>query len=98
MVLSESVFKGKGPLLVDTITQAVHQVAPGAKVVRLEPEPAVGAVLLAYDALGIDVSEETYHNLAPTSPGEEFFRTTDESAKQAGPGATSMATQRRRAS
>jgi len=75
VVLCGSVFKGQGPLLVDVITQAVHRVAPRAHIVRAQLEPAVGAVLLAYDALGIGVTDEVYANLARTSPGEELFST-----------------------
>ncbi len=76
-VLAGSVFKGQGPLLVDTITQAIHQVAPRARIVRARFEPAVGATLLAYDGLGLTVSEEMYGNLAQTAPGPEFFSTAD---------------------
>ncbi|MGQ9554965.1 MAG: N-acetylglucosamine kinase [Anaerolineae bacterium] len=93
VVLSGSVFKGKGPLLIDTITQAVHRVAPRAQIVRLRYEPAVGAVLLAYDNLGISVSEEMYQNLAQTTPGEEFFSTADTST-EAGPQSLAAPAQR----
>ncbi|MDI7277427.1 MAG: BadF/BadG/BcrA/BcrD ATPase family protein [Anaerolineae bacterium] len=77
VVLAGSLFKGQGPLLVDTITQAVHQVAPRAHIVRARFEPAVGAVLLAYDALGVPVTEAMYAALAETSPHAGFFDTTD---------------------
>lgn len=75
VVLAGSVFKGVGPLLVDTITQEIHQVAPHARIVRARYEPAVGSVLLAYDALGIPVTDEIYARLAETAPGENFFST-----------------------
>jgi len=75
VVLSGSLFKGQGPLLVDTVTQAIHRVAPRARIARVQFEPAVGAVLLAYDALGMAVSEDMVHNLAQTAPGPEFFST-----------------------
>jgi len=77
VVLAGSVFKGKGPLLIDTLTQAIHRVAPHARVVRAEFEPVVGAVLLAYDALGLTVTDGIVGNLARTVPGPEFFRTAD---------------------
>jgi N-acetylglucosamine kinase-like BadF-type ATPase len=77
VVLAGSVFKGQGPLLADTITQAVHRVAPHTHIVRAQFEPAVGGVLLAYDALGLSVSDEMYKNLAQTAPGAAFFSTTD---------------------
>ncbi len=75
VVLSGSIFKGQGPLLIDTITQAIYRVAPRARVVHAQLEPAVGGVLLAYDALGITVTDEMVDNLAQTMPGDELFST-----------------------
>ena len=62
VVLGGSVFKGKGPLLVDTITQIVHRTAPKATIVLPEFEPVVGAVFLALENLGVEVSEAVYTN------------------------------------
>jgi N-acetylglucosamine kinase-like BadF-type ATPase len=75
VVLAGSVFKGVGPLLIDTIVQEVHQVAPYAKAVRARFEPAVGSVLLALDALDIDVNDMVYSKLAQTTPEPAFFDT-----------------------
>jgi N-acetylglucosamine kinase-like BadF-type ATPase len=75
VVLSGSLFKGKGPLLVDTITQAIHRVAPHTHIVRARFEPAVGSLLLAYGALSITLTEEMYDNLEQTVPDAEFFST-----------------------
>lgn len=75
VVLSGSVFKGKGTLLIDTIEEAIHRVAPRARVVRPSFEPAVGAVLLAYDELRIPVTEEINDNLSKTVPGSAVFDT-----------------------
>ena len=75
VVLAGSVFKGVGPLLVDTITQEVHRVAPRARIVRARFEPAVGSLLLAYDALQIPVTEAIYARLEETMPAETFFDT-----------------------
>lgn len=77
VVLSGSLYKGRGPLLVDTITQAVHRVAPLARIVPARFEPAVGAVLLAYDALGLTVDDVIRQNLATTCPEPAFYSTTD---------------------
>ncbi|MEE8389651.1 MAG: BadF/BadG/BcrA/BcrD ATPase family protein [Anaerolineae bacterium] len=77
VVLCGSLFKGQGPLLIDTITQAVHRVAPHAHIVRAYLEPTIGGVLLAYDALGIDVTDEMYDNLTCTTPDAEFFSTVE---------------------
>jgi N-acetylglucosamine kinase-like BadF-type ATPase len=76
VVLAGSVFKGEGPLLADTITQAVQAAAPRACVVRAHFEPAVGSLLLAYDALGIETSPELLANLERTLPGTDLFSTT----------------------
>jgi N-acetylglucosamine kinase-like BadF-type ATPase len=75
VVLAGSVFKGVGPLLVETIVQEIHQVAPYAKAVRTRFEPVVGSVLLAYDAMNITVTDAIYAKLAETAPGPQFFDT-----------------------
>ena len=75
VVLAGSVFKGPGLLLAETITMAIHRVAPNARIVRSHFEPAVGALLLAYDALGLNVTETMYDRLASTCPSARFFNT-----------------------
>jgi N-acetylglucosamine kinase-like BadF-type ATPase len=75
VVLAGGVFRGRGPLLVDTITQAVHRIAPSANIVRAKFEPAVGALLLAYDAVGLRVTDTLLKNLSATLPGTNFFDT-----------------------
>jgi len=76
VVLAGSIFKGVGPLLIDTITQVAHRTAPRANIVRARFEPVVGSVLLAFDASGIEVSKAMYDNLAASAPGPDFFDTT----------------------
>jgi N-acetylglucosamine kinase-like BadF-type ATPase len=75
IVLAGSLFKGVGSLLIDTLTQEIHQVAPRAHIVRARFEPAVGAVLLAYDALGIEVTDAIDTRLAETVPDARLFDT-----------------------
>ena len=75
VVLAGSVFKGSGPLLIDTITQEIHRAAPYAQIVRAQFEPALGSLLLAYDGLGQAVTPETYARLAETHPDEGLFDT-----------------------
>jgi N-acetylglucosamine kinase-like BadF-type ATPase len=87
VVLSGSLFKGRGPLLIDAVQRAVADVAPRAKVARPQYEPAVGGVLLAYDALEIRVSDEMYEQLARTTPDAELFNTADSGAARPGEGA-----------
>lgn len=75
VVLAGSLFKGRGPLLIDTVTQAIHVVVPRAHIVRAPFEPAVGSVLLAYDALDLSPSDKVYANLARTISPPPFFDT-----------------------
>jgi N-acetylglucosamine kinase-like BadF-type ATPase len=70
VVLGGSVFKGRGPLLVDTVIQVVHRVAPQAAIVRPEFEPVVGAVFLALESLGVEVDEAIYSNVRASLPDE----------------------------
>jgi len=70
VVLGGSVFKGKGPLLVDTITQVVHRIAPQAAIGLPEFEPVVGAVFLALESLGVEVNEAVYANAWASLPNE----------------------------
>jgi len=70
VVLAGSVFKGKGALLIDTVTSAVHGTAPRATIVLPTFEPVVGAVLLALERLGAEVDEAVYDNLRGTLPEE----------------------------
>jgi N-acetylglucosamine kinase-like BadF-type ATPase len=75
VVLAGSVFKGGGPYLVEPIHQIIHQTAPCAHVLHAQFEPAIGALLLAYDALHIDLTDAMLHNLRATMPEAAFFST-----------------------
>jgi hypothetical protein len=68
VILGGSVFKGKGPLLLDTINQVVHTQAPRARVVKPCFEPVVGAALLALEAIGVNVDKQLYKTLESTLP------------------------------
>jgi N-acetylglucosamine kinase-like BadF-type ATPase len=70
VVLGGSVFKGKGPLLIDTVTQVVHSAAPRATIVLPDLEPTVGAVLLALENLGVQVTKAVYANVRASLPDE----------------------------
>jgi N-acetylglucosamine kinase-like BadF-type ATPase len=60
VVLIGSLYKG-GALLIDPMREAIHEVAPGARLVRLTAPPVIGAVMLAMEQVGID-----YPPLRPT--------------------------------
>jgi N-acetylglucosamine kinase-like BadF-type ATPase len=51
VVLAGGVFKGQGPLLIDTVSETVRREAARAQFVRLRGEPVTGAALLALEAL-----------------------------------------------
>jgi hypothetical protein len=75
VVLAGGVFKGVGTLFSETIAGEIHRTAPRARIVRARFEPAVGSLLLAYDALQISVTDQMYTRLAETVPGKPFFDT-----------------------
>lgn len=77
VVLGGSIFKGRGPLLVDTVTQAVHRVAPRSRIVRLRHDPVFGAALLALEEAEGDVSEEHYRQLEDSLPSVLTLLTSD---------------------
>lgn len=68
VVLGGSVYKGEGPLLLDTIRQRVHRTAPNAILVRPTFEPVVGAVLLGLEAAGVTATDTLYTTLETTMP------------------------------
>lgn len=68
VVLAGGVFRGVGPLLIDTVTQVVHRAAPRARLVLPEFEPVVGAILLGLESLGVTVDEAVYASLRDSLP------------------------------
>lgn len=63
VVLSTSVFRGKGPLFLDVITEEVHRIAPKARVLLSTFTPVVGAALEALSQAGVPLSELLIENL-----------------------------------
>lgn len=70
VVLGGSVFKGAGPLLLDTIRAKVHRAAPRARIIHPEFHPVVGAVFQALRHLGIEAGSEVRANVRATLPLE----------------------------
>ncbi len=58
VVLAGSVFKAKGPLLIDTATKIIHDASPKARIVRPRFEPVAGAALSALEMVGVQVTAE----------------------------------------
>lgn len=58
VVLAGGLFRSASALLLETLRETIHAVAPGARLVRLEVPPAIGGVLLAMDAIGWTVTPE----------------------------------------
>jgi len=67
VVLSGSVFKGVGSILIDTLNTAIHKVAPKARLVNARYEPVVGAVLLGLEKLGLAIDTSLKANLDTTA-------------------------------
>jgi len=62
-VLVGSMYDGN-PLLIETMRDTIHSIAPGAKLVRLVVPPVVGAVLLGMEQAGFSADERVRKNLA----------------------------------
>lgn len=58
VVLSGSIFKARGPLLVSTLAAAIHHRAPRARLVSARYEPVVGAALLALEQSGAAMTDD----------------------------------------
>jgi N-acetylglucosamine kinase-like BadF-type ATPase len=76
VVLGGSVFKGKGTLLVDTITQDVLQDVPRACILLPHLEPVVGAAMLALEGAGFPVDSQRKNMIEDTLPDELFISQT----------------------
>jgi len=63
VVLAGSVFKGKGPLLLDLVRARVHEVAPRACISRPKFEPVVGAAIMALEMLGLGMEDDRWHQI-----------------------------------
>ncbi len=70
VVLGGSIFKAKGPLLIDTVKGVVHEVAPRASIVLPKFEPVVGALFLALETAGVEVTGTVGENIRTTLPQE----------------------------
>lgn len=63
VILSTSIFRGKGPLLIDVITETVHRTAPKARIITPDFVPVVGAALAALEEAGFPCHAELIDSL-----------------------------------
>jgi N-acetylglucosamine kinase-like BadF-type ATPase len=54
------------PLLTEVMRETIHELAPGARLVRLTASPAVGAVVLGMETVGLQPGAEVRARLAQT--------------------------------
>ena len=70
LITAGSVFRGEDPVFLETVSESVRAVAPQARFCFPVFAPVVGAVLLAGEEAGLNVSDTMYGNLESTMPQE----------------------------
>jgi N-acetylglucosamine kinase-like BadF-type ATPase len=75
LVLNGGVFKHNSTVLIDVILERIRTVAPGVNPIMSRHEPAVGALMLAFEHHGITIAGDVLANLEASEPGQELFRT-----------------------
>jgi N-acetylglucosamine kinase-like BadF-type ATPase len=67
VVMAGSMFEG-GPMMIDPMRETICNFAPGARLVRLNVPPVLGAVLLGMEAAGVKASSSIRKNIAESIP------------------------------
>jgi N-acetylglucosamine kinase-like BadF-type ATPase len=75
LALAGGLFRHPGRELADAVIETVRRESPAVVVVRPELEPAAGALLLAFDAAGIEVGDGVEARLRATMPPASLFDT-----------------------
>ena len=75
LVLSGGIFRHPGQQLVDAIRAQITTVCPDVVPVRSRHEPVVGAVLLALETAGIEITPVLTSNLEQCLPSNDLFCT-----------------------
>ncbi len=75
LVLTGGVFRHQGRVLANAVIDRVRASCPEVRPVFSRFEPAVGAVLLALDRLGVSVGEPVLERLVGTLPPDTLFAT-----------------------
>lgn len=68
VILAGGVFRGQGPLLLDTVVQTIHRFAPHAKIQPLKAEPVIGALILALEEIKGTIEESIQERLRSSLP------------------------------
>lgn len=75
LVLAGGVFRHPSPLHADHVVARVREASPLAREIRGGPEPAVGALLLAFEAAGLEANEGCLSLVKRSLPPPAFFET-----------------------
>ena len=75
LALAGGLFRHPGSRLRDAILAATRERAPGVRLVLPELEPAVGALLLAFDAAGIEADDHVLARMHATLPAAALYDT-----------------------
>ena len=75
LVTAGGVMRHASHLMPDALLARVREIAPGAHPVRSPLEPVAGAVLLALETAGLNVTEALHENLRSSFPGAALFQT-----------------------
>jgi N-acetylglucosamine kinase-like BadF-type ATPase len=75
LVLNGGVFRHPGQKLVDAIKARINLFSPDVVPMRSRHEPVLGAVLLALETAGIQITPMLLHNLEQSRPSKDLFRT-----------------------
>jgi N-acetylglucosamine kinase-like BadF-type ATPase len=67
VVMAGSMFEG-GPMMIDPMRETICNYAPGARLVRLNVPPVLGAALLGMEASGVKASPSIRKNIAESIP------------------------------
>ncbi len=75
VVFSGGLFKGSGDLLRESAAAAVHRRAPRARLQSARREPVIGALVYAYERMGITVEPALIEKIESSGPDASFFST-----------------------
>jgi len=75
LVLTGGVLRHPSVLMRDAIVSRVREAAPNINVINDAMEPVFGAVMLAFEAANIGVTDEIKNRLRETSPDSSLFET-----------------------